>query len=690
MLRSPEFIFRPGSVAIVGASDKAANGWSKTLFDNLRASEFPGRIYLINPRRESLWGLPCYPDFAHVPEPIDVALVVVSAGAVPAILEEGRAHGLRSAILYAGGFREAEGGEVQARVLSLCEGDSPLRISGPNGMGALALREKALFYTHARIRNLPAGETGVIFSSGGSLQHWLRQGAVRGLGFSYAVSSGDEIDLDTADYLDFLIDDPQTRVVCALIEGVRRPREFMRVAKKALEAHKPIALVKIGRSRQAQRAAASHTGALAVDDAVFDAMCERYAIVRCPTLDDLIDSALVLRDGRFPAGTRVGMICHSGGIKGLFLDEVESQRVALATFEDATVRNLTQLEPGLPAENPFDAGATLAENSERFKAVCEAILADPGIDLFAVQGRLPTDTPGQHPASLFAAIAASAAKPMIAFERMTYNLSAGSRDFQKEATIPFLQGVAQTVRAIAALVRYGARVRRGAPEILDDLPPKETAPNPRYLYDGVRAALNRHGATLPKEQLASDVLEAAAAAENIGFPVALKAVASHIVHKTELDAVKINLRDRRAVSEAAHEMQQRLKLDGYLIQEMVPSGLEMLVGAREDPQFGPVLVVGLGGISAELVNDLAFRLLPVDEHDVEAMLQSLRSYIALGPFRGRPARDAGALINAAVGIGRVFLQFRSYISDLEINPLTVGAAGEGVRAVDIRVVSRAT
>lgn len=688
MYRSPEPIFRPNSVAIVGASDAAANGWSQTLFDNLRTSEFPGRVYLINPRRESLWGAPCYPDFAHVPEPVDVALVVVGAAAVPAILEEGRAHGLRSAILYASGLREAGGSEVQARVLALCEGADGLRVSGPNGMGTLALREKALFYTHARIRNLPAGETGVIFSSGGSLQHWLRQGAVRGLGFSYAVSSGDEIDLDTADYLDFLVDDPQTRVVCALIEGVRRPREFMRVAKKALEARKPIALVKIGRSRRAQHAAESHTGALAVDDAVFDAMCERYGIVRCPTLDDLIDSALVLRDGRLPAGPRVGMICHSGGIKGLFLDEVESRHVTLATFEGATVQKLTELEPGSPAENPFDAGATLAENSERFKAVCEAILADSGIDLFAVQGRLPSDTPGQHPASLFAGIAAGAAKPMIAFERMTYNLSPESRDFQRDASIPFLQGVAPAVRAIASLVDYGARVRRGAAEMIDDIPPKGSAPNPQFLYDGIRAELTRNGATLPKEQLAGNPLEAAGAAENIGFPVAVKAIARHISHKTELDAVKINLRDREAVFEAAYEMQQRLELDGYLVQEMVPAGLEMLVGVREDPQFGPVLVVGLGGISSELINDVSLRLLPVDEQDIEATLQSLRSYVALGPFRGRPARDTGALIAAAAGVAKVFLQFRPYISDLEINPLIVGAPGQGVRAVDIRVVSR--
>jgi acetyltransferase len=570
------------------------------------------------------------------------------------------------------------------RVAALCAEDG-LRVSGPNGMGTIAFREKAVFYTHARIRNLPAGDTGVVFSSGGSLQHWLRQAAMRGLGFSYAVSSGDEIDLDVADYVEFLVDDPHTRVICLLMEGLRRPRAFMRAARRALEHRKPIALVKIGRSRRAQLAAASHTGALAVDDVVFDAMCERFGIVRCPTLDDLIDAALVLREGKQPAGPRVGMICHSGGIKGLFLDEAERLGVELATFSAATVSALATLEPEALGENPFDAGATLAENSERFKAVCTAILDDPGIDLFALQGRLPTDTPGQHPAALFAGIAAGSEKPVIAFERMTYNLTVESRDFQTAATVPFLHGVAPTVRAIAGVVRYAARLRDGFPRVFDEVP---AAAGEDVALDAIRSALHEGGATLPAERYVRDEAEAVAAAESIGYPVVLKAVARRIVHKTEADAVRVNLRDRDAVVAAARDFRQRLDPDGFLVQEMVPAGVEMLVGAREDAQFGPLLIVGLGGVAAEVFRDVAIRLLPADAAEVEAMVRSLRSFEALGPFRGRPARDLAALIRAAVAVGHTFEAYRSSISDLEINPLIVGAAGSGVRAVDIRVVAR--
>jgi acyl-CoA synthetase (NDP forming) len=684
MQRSPEAIFRPQSVAIVGASDSAANGWSKTLFDNLRLAGFPGRVYLINPRRASLWDAPCFPDFAHVPEPVDVALVVVGARAVPAILAEGRAHGLRSAVLYASGFREADDGSALARVAALCAGDG-LRVSGPNGMGTIAFRERAIFYTHARIRNLPAGDAGVIFSSGGSLQHWLRQAAMRGLGFSYAVSSGDEVDLDAADYVDFLVDDPHTRVICLLMEGLRRPRAFMRAARRALEARKPIAIVKIGRSRRAQVAAASHTGALAVDDALFDAMCERFGIVRVPTLDDLIEAALALRAGRVPAGPRVGMICHSGGIKGLFLDEAEQLGVELATFSDATIAALATLEPEALGENPFDAGATLAENSVRFKAVCAAILDDPGIDLFALQGRLPTDTPGQHPAEMYADIAAGSEKPVIAFERMTYNLTTESRDFQAAATVPFLHGVASTVRALAGLVRYGARLRRGVPKLCDELPATRSE---GPADDAIRAVLHDGGATLPAEALAGNEDEAVAAARRIGFPVVLKAVARGLVHKTEADGVRVDLRDADAVAAAARDFRRRLDPEAFLVQEMVPPGVEMLVGAREDAQFGPVLVVGLGGVAAEVFRDVAVRLLPADAGDVESMLRSLRSYAALGAFRGRAERDVAALVAAALAVGRTFEAHRASIADLEINPLIVGARGSGVRAVDVRIVAR--
>ncbi len=690
--RSPERIFRPSSVAIVGATE---GGWSQTIFDNLRLTGFAGNVYPLNPRRETLWGLPCYPSFSRVPEPVDVALTIVNAQAVPAILEEGRSHGLRSAVLYASGFKELENGaELLDRIAALSHGPDGLRITGPNSLGTLAIAEHALFYPHRGIRTLPGGNTGVLFSSGGSLHHWLRQGAIRGLGFSYAASTGDELDLDVADFVNFLIDDPHTSMICCLVEGIRRPEAFMAAAKRALDARKPIALVKIGRSLKAQQAAVSHTGALAIEDAVFDAVCERYGIVRAATLDDLLETALAFSGGRLALGHRVAVMTHSGGIKGLFLDEAEGSGISLAQFGQATLDRLGELEPSSPADNPYDAGATLAENSQRFGAVCETILGDPNIDVFAVQGLLPTSGPGQRPASFYAGLAAISSKPVIAFERMTYNLAADSRDFQRDATIPFLQGIAGTVRALTGLVRYSERARRGVSTL-----PAEAASSdevcPADLEALIKSALMERGATLPMERFAEDEHAAASAAEDIGFPVALKLVSESILHKTEAGAVQLDLRDRAALVTAAAAMRARLQREhpaivirGFLVQEMIDGGAEMLLGARNDAQFGPMLMLGLGGITSELVSDVALRLLPVDEDDVRSMLAGLKSHAALGAFRGRPARDVPALTAASLAVADVFLRFRHHISDLEINPLIVNAAGDGVRAIDIRVVRR--
>lgn len=694
LFRSPQDVFQPETIAIVGASDSGPASWSKALFENLRAAEFPGRVYLINPRRETLWGLTCYPNFAEIPETIDLALVVVAANAVLGVLEDGADNGLRAAVLYAGGFAvpgDPEGERRKARLAELCAEPDGLRVCGPNGMGALSFRERALLYPASRVRRVPAGEVGVVFSSGGSLQHWLYQAAWRGLGFTYAVSAGDELDLGLTDYLQFMLDDEHTRIICALVEGVRRPDEFMQVARRALAARKPLLVVKIGRSPAASDAVTSHTGALAGDDVVFSAVCERYGIVRCATLDDLIDTALAFRSGRIPAGSRVGMVCHSGGIKGLFLDEAAAVNLEIPPLDAVTGRAIHALEATADVDNPFDAGATLAEQSERYKAVCRAFIDDPNIDLVTVQGRMRTDTPPQHPPEVFAELAAATEKPLIAFERISINLAPESRDYQVAATIPFLLGIPQTTRALRALTDYGERTRRGLPL---PLPPLGDEPPPADLEATIRAALADAGVTLPADGLAANPDEAVAIAARLGYPVAVKIVSRDITHKTEFDAVRVGLASADAVRAAIAVMTSGLgarhpgvAIDGWLVQAMA-TGRELLVGARDDPQFGPILVVGLGGIFAEALNDTAVRLLPVERSDVRAMLDELRGGAILHAFRGQPACDLGAIVDAAVGIGDVFLRYRDHLADLEVNPLIAGADGTGVSAVDVRLVVR--
>ena len=691
MFHSVEPLFRPKSVAIVGASESGGAGWSRQVFENLEFAGFPTRLYLVNPRRDELWGQPVYPDFAALPEPIDLALTIIPAETIPDALRQGVESGLKSALIYAARFGEggdAVGAERAQAVKALSERHG-LRVCGPNCMGSISVRERMLFYPAPRVRDLPAGPVGVVFQSGGTFQYWLQQAALRGLGYSYAVSSGNELDLDIADYINFMVEDPETRLIACMVEGIRRPEAFMAAAEKALAAAKPVVVVKIGRSERGRDATRSHTGALAGDDDVFDAVCRKYGVTRCASLDDLIETCLAFQAGRIPDGPRVVMAGYSGGAKGLLLDYASAEGMPLAELEPATMEALRPLlDPGLKPGNPLDTGAGLAGQPAKFAEICGLLARDGNVDLVSVQGQLPMTAEERQDAQAFKA-ALESGKPVVAHGRMAQNVTEAGRAFQDRAGVPFLQGLPETVRALKALADYGGRRRNG-------VPPMPSADGRAGDLDGAafEALLAANGLPPPRGAFAATAEEAASRAAAIGFPVALKIVSPEASHKTEIGGVALDLLDEIAVRAEADAMRTRLAtanpgatVTGYLVQEMV-DGLEVILGVREDKQFGPFMVVGLGGVFVEALNDVAFRLLPVSADDGSEMLAALRGRALLGAFRGRPARDVDAVAAAIEGLSRIFLDHRNHLSDLEINPLIVLAEGAGVRAVDVRPVRR--
>ncbi len=692
MFRSVEQLLRPRSIAIIGASETGGGGWAKQLFDNLAFGGFPAEVYLINPRRSELWGHKVYPYFGAIGAPIDLAVAVVPAEATPDVLADGAKHGLKAALVYGARFGEGgdpEGARRAAALRALCE-QTGLRISGPNCMGAVNVRERLLLYPAPRVRALRPGPVSVVFQSGGTFQFWLQQLSVRGLGFSFAVSSGNELDLDLADYINFLVEDDGTRLICCMVEGIRRPDAFVAVAEKALARAKPILVVKIGASEAGRAAAKSHTGALAGDDRVFDAVCRKYGIVRCHSLDDMIETALAFSQGRLPKGDRLGMAIPSGGAKGLFMDYVAEEGGVFGALAPSTVAALRPIiDPGVPAENPLDVGAGLAVAFEKYAEACGIMAADPNIDVFAMHVLVPTEPEDRVPAEPFARVAARVDKPVIGFTRLQQNVTAATRAFQDATGLYFLQGMPATVRAIQALVGYAATLRRGPAPPLASAEPA-TDPSSAALAE----LLAHHHLPSPKSAFAATPDEAAKRAVEIGFPVAVKIVSAQASHKTEVGGVVLNLADADAVQVAAVGIAERLarhvpgaKFDGFLVQEMV-AGLELIVGVREDPHYGPLMLVGLGGVLVEALGDIAMRLLPVDGIEARAMLMELKARALLGAFRGRAPRDVDAAARAIAGLSRVFLAHRETLSELEINPLIVLGEGEGVRAVDVRAVRR--
>ena len=692
LFRSVDALLRPKTIAIVGATDRGGDGWSKAIYDNLAHCGFPAKVYLVNPRRDSLWGETVYPNFAALPERIDLALTIIPAPFIPETLAEAAANGLRSALIYAARFGEGGDAEGAARadfVRALCN-EKGLRVSGPNCMGLVALRERLLLYPAPRVRTLPAGPVGIVFQSGGTFQFWLQHAATRGLGFSYAVSSGNELDLDLADYISFLVEDEHTRIIACMVEGVRRPDAFMAAAAAALAAGKPLLVVKLGRSERGRAAAASHTGALAGDDAVFDAVCRKYGVLRCPTLDDLIEGCLAFGQGRLPQGRRIAIAGFSGGAKGLLLDYASEQGAELALLAPKTSAALgPRIDPGLPPENPLDVGATTGVQPQKFSEICRLIVADPNVDLFIIQGQLPYTEQEPYSPDPFLEVMAATEKPVIAYGRTAQNVTDAGRAFQAKVGVPFIQGLPETIRAAQNLVRYAEALRVGVAPLA---PPRGSAAS--LEGEAFARLLAAHGLTLPRSALASTAQDAARCATEIGFPVAVKIQSPQAPHKTEVGGVALNLVDASAVRAAADAMARRLAaqqpgaaIDGFLVQEMV-DGVELIVGVREDPLYGPFMLAGLGGVMVEVLRDVAIRLLPVDEAMATEMLASLKGAPLLGEFRGRPARDAAAIARAMAGLSRLFLDHRPFLRDLEINPLVALGTGAGVRAVDVRPVRR--
>ena len=685
VLRSPASVLRASSVAIVGASERAR--WASQIFGNLRQFGYGGRIVLVNPRQQQVYGEPCYPSLRELSEPVDHAMVIVPAAGVADVLTDAEAAGVKSATVYASAFGDGESEPSRARGAWLKEflATSKLRVSGPNCMGSYSYRERLFAYPNTELCSIPPGSIGGIFQSGGTLQFWLKSAADRGMRFSYAVSSGNEVDLDLADYLDFLVDDPHTKQIVVFIEGIRRPQAFLRAAARALEAGKPVLAIKTGATQKSRSAAQSHTGAIGGDYAAYLAMCERYGIINCRSLDDLLETALAFQGGRLPKGPRIGFVTTSGGTVDLLYDYAEAEGAVVPEYSAATNAALMpHMQEGILPKNPLDVGipSTLKAAADQ----CEIVARDPGIDIVAWGAALAGQ--GRH-VERHSRIAAAALGDRQAGARVRpHDLS----DDARGAARPGRGRISVPAGAGADAARASTRCG-----FLPSAPGgRRPSWRPRrrvtFRRPTCETTLARYGIALPKSRSVSSAEEAADAAAAIGFPVALKIRSAAIVHKTEAGGVMLGLANRQQVLDAADALVKAASaahpgadIDGFLVQEMV-SGVETIVGAHSDPLYGPLLLLGAGGIMVELVRDVAQRLLPVSASDVGKMIDGLKVNRLLAGYRGKPPADRKALEAAALALARFYLDHRARIADIEINPLIVRT--DGALAVDVRVTWR--
>jgi acyl-CoA synthetase (NDP forming) len=684
VFRSPASVLQASSVALVGASERGK--WPRLIYDNLRAFDYAGRVLLVNPRQREVYGERCFPSLRALPEPVEHAIVIVPAAGVADVLTDAQTAGLKSATIYAGAVGDGEDPESKKRGawLKAFLAGTALRLAGPNCMGAHSYRERLFAYPNTELCRVPPGPVACVFQSGGTLQFWLRTGADRGLRFSYGITSGNEADLDLADYLNFLVDDPHTSIITLFIEGIRRPQAFMHAAARALEAGKPILAIKTGATAKSQAAAASHTGVIGGDYAAYLAMCARYGICNCRSLDDMVETALAFQGGRLPKGPRIGFVTTSGGTVDLLLDYAESEGAVIPEFTAATNTALLPfLQDSIVPKNPLDLG--IPSTLEHAANVCEVVARDPNVDMLGWAAMLPSKAGAWDGVEALRRLLTVTDKPIIGFGRMAYQMRPESVAAQEAAGFPFLQALEPTLRAMNALWFYAERAGR-LPATPKPAPTSDLSPAT------LDATLARYGIALPASRAVATAVEAQAAAEAIGFPVALKIRSPDILHKTEAGGVMLDLRSGAEVKDAAGALiaaaraaHAGARIEGLLVQKMV-SGVEAIVGARSDPLYGPLLLIGAGGVLVELARDVALRLLPVAAPEVGAMIDGLRLEQLLAGYRGRAAVDRAALEQTALALAQFYLDHRARIADVEINPLMIGCTG--AVAVDVRVLWR--
>ena len=693
--RDPGPILRPRSVAIVGASPSSR--WLQIFLEQIPQAGFRGPLWLVNPSHARIGDAPCYPGIRATPEVPEHLLVLLPAERVVPVLEDAAAAGVKSATVYATGWAELDdAGKARQVALQALVERTGFRLCGPNCLGSISVREGLIAYPLRVAEWLKPGGIGVVFQSGALLYPFIRAAGERGAGFSYLVSCGNEVGADAADYMKFLIEDPTTRAIALLLEGVRAPDKFRAALEMALEAGKPVAVLKVGRTERSQASTLTHTGALAGSIRVFDALCRRYGVAQCDSLDELLESIRLLATGKRPAGSRAAMLVFSGAVRTQVLDRAPEHEIEMADLAPATIERLmATAELDLRIKNPVDCGF-FAATQTTYMDLARVVLDDPGVDVLLMQEHAPDPKRNRSGAAL-AQLAAGSDKPVVVLCETAFSRTSYSEPFLAEAGVLYMHGIDRGLKAVGHLIAHARAIR-------DRARTESTAPASRRVkaldlraglhgLSAIGGLLESYGVPVVGWRLAGSADDAVAAAQALGFPVALKIESRDIAHKSDAGGVRLGLADSDAVRNSyaavlaeAARLAPAASVEGMLVARMAAPGLEMSIGVQRDPQFGAVLMVGLGGVWIEVLGDVSLRLLPVDESQAQAMLAELKSAPLLGAFRGAKPRDKTALVAAMVGLSRFALDHADRIVSVEVNPLLVHEEGHGASAVDARMV----
>jgi acyl-CoA synthetase (NDP forming) len=688
-------LLSPSSVAVIGASSRpgALSWWPLHL---LTGNGYVGRIYPINPNRDEIEGVACYPSLAALPEVPELAMIAMNAERSLEAARECAEAGVGAVVMPTQGFGElGEEGRQKERELVELSGPGKLRIVGTNtdGVGNLATGAIAsiqpLFETGIR-----PGPIAVATQSGATAGSLLVRLHGEGIGCRLYASAGNETDLGLADYLSVMVQDPEVKMVLSFVEALRRPKDFFAVAEMAAELGKPLALIKVGRSEQGARRAAAHTGALAGADEIYDAAFRAYGVLRVSELSELVALAKLHLGSRGGIrGRGVGILSVSGGQAGAVADKAAGRGIEVSTISPVAEASLGAALKFGKGFNPCDLTGEIATDSSLAGKVYTAFDRESDIAMIVYARKHLTGTAGPDAARrLIEAAGADGATPL-AIYAMDGGVEGDERSVYDEGGAPVFANLNDLFSAMDCLAAYSEfqASRRDVPPPRREVPARAITPGAGGVVGErtVKALLADYGLDLPAEEAVSDPSAAAAAAERIGYPVVLKVLDERIPHKTEAGGVEVGLADADAVLAAyeriragAREYLGGGEAEAVLVQEMVGGGVELIAGIKVEPDFGPFILVGMGGVMAELLKDVALRPAPVSPAEAIEMVEGLRGAPLLHGFRGAPEADLEALGEAIAALSRLAADRADEIVELDVNPLIVRPRGEGAKVAD--------
>lgn len=700
--------FAPRSIALVGASD--TSGWARFTVAAGAATGFTGPLIPVHPVHQTAFGRPVVRSLRDLAEPPDLAFVMVPTHAVESVIDDAAAAGVRNVIVLASGYREVgvAGRALEDRLVGRAAA-AGITLLGPNCLGFLNVRAGAGPFGLNVPLPLAPGPVGIALQSGALASVVLAFARSHAIGISSLTSMGNEAMISTADMLEYLVDDAGTRVICLFLEEIGDPARFAAAAAAADRAGKPVVALKAGSTPAGQRAALAHTGSVAGDDAVVDAVLRQLNVIRVTSIEELLTTGALLGHARWPGGRRMGVLTSSGGACDIIADRSSELGIDIPDFSPETAAAIRPLLPPFAApRNPLDVTGYVLAN-QRTSALTaidhalDAAVADPGLDFVIFSGiTLPDARPPEEPLArlLEERMAwigqriATAPIPVISMGATCVDVSGYAREVLGRHDIHVLGGMELGLQALANALRWLERrgtVRPGLLQRAAGTVARERWPEVPWSEAEARRLLTAGGVPVVPGELVSSAGEAVDAAHRAGLPVALKICSAQITHKSDIGGVALGLRTAREVREAyakvraAGDLVPGARIDGVLVTPMRTGGVELLAGVTVDPGFGPVLAVGLGGVWVEVLRDTSLRVLPVDARQVREMLGELRGLPLLQGARGTKAADLDAVAEVITRIGDAALSLDGALRALEVNPLWVN--GDQVEALDVLITT---